>query len=256
MTSQKNIQGFTLVEISIVLVIIGLIIGGIMAGRSLIHTTKLRDVISQVNQYRTAIYAFDNKYDALPGDIPNAEDYWGNNGANCTTTICNRNGNGDRIIGPQIIPPETLMAWKHLELAGMLDKHVTGWPMLSGSQTYARLDVNIPGTAIKGTGLGFMYGCWAGLFPCYGRIGNVIAFGSAPNDALNNGAVSPADAYYIDQKTDDGRPDHGNVRIAAIMRSAAFDNSCADSNPAFSLSGIYDLSVNDERSCRMVFFLD
>ena len=62
--------GFTLVEMSIVMVIIGLIIGGILVGRDLINVAAIRSQISQIEQYQTAVNTFRGKYGYLPGDIP------------------------------------------------------------------------------------------------------------------------------------------------------------------------------------------
>jgi prepilin-type N-terminal cleavage/methylation domain-containing protein len=62
-------SGFTLVEIAIVLVIIGLIVGAILVGRDLIEAAKINAQIAQINSYNTAVHAFESRYDALPGDI-------------------------------------------------------------------------------------------------------------------------------------------------------------------------------------------
>ncbi len=71
-TPSKN-QGFTLLEISIVLLIIGLIAGGIIASISLINTSEIRGTISQKLQFDTAAQTFKIKYGYLPGDIPPAQ---------------------------------------------------------------------------------------------------------------------------------------------------------------------------------------
>src|ERR1700690_34231 len=63
-------SGFTLVELSIVLVIIGLIIGGVLVGRDLISAAEIRAQISQIEKYQTAVNTFRVKYGYLPGDIP------------------------------------------------------------------------------------------------------------------------------------------------------------------------------------------
>jgi len=65
-------NGFTLIEISIVLVIIGLLIGGIMVGMDLIESAKIRSQIKQIETYRTAVNTFRTKYDCLPGDCASA----------------------------------------------------------------------------------------------------------------------------------------------------------------------------------------
>src|ERR1700735_2843794 len=64
-------SGFTLIELSIVLVIIGLIVGGILTGQSLIDAAAQREQIAQIEKYNTAVRTFQGKYGYLPGDIPN-----------------------------------------------------------------------------------------------------------------------------------------------------------------------------------------
>lgn len=98
---EKN-YGFTLVELSIVLVIIGLIVGGVLVGRDLIRATEIKDVYEEKERIITAINTFRLKYNCLPGDCKNATDFFGTNAAGCpipsgtvpSTATCNGNGNG------------------------------------------------------------------------------------------------------------------------------------------------------------------
>src|SRR6201999_1632157 len=62
-------QGFTLIELSIVLVIIGLIVGGVLVGQDLIRAAAVRAQISQIEKYQTAVNTFRGKYGGLPGDL-------------------------------------------------------------------------------------------------------------------------------------------------------------------------------------------
>lgn len=62
-------QGFTLIELSIVLIIIGLIVGGILVGADLINAAAIRAQITQIEKYNTAVHTFQNKYGGLPGDL-------------------------------------------------------------------------------------------------------------------------------------------------------------------------------------------
>src|SRR3982751_930235 len=62
-------KGFTLIELSIVLVIIGLIVGGVLVGQDLIRAAEVRATISQIEKYNTAVNTFRGKYNALPGDL-------------------------------------------------------------------------------------------------------------------------------------------------------------------------------------------
>lgn len=69
---QLNQHGFTLVELSIVLVIVGLIIAGISMGSSLVHSAQLQSVITEQSNFIAAINSFRSKYSQLPGDMNNA----------------------------------------------------------------------------------------------------------------------------------------------------------------------------------------
>src|ERR1700735_3876394 len=65
--SRQN--GFTLIELSIVLVIIGLIVGGVLVGQDLIRAAEIRATISQIEKYNTAVNTFRGKYNGIPGDL-------------------------------------------------------------------------------------------------------------------------------------------------------------------------------------------
>jgi len=79
-------QAFTLIELSIVLVVIGLLVGGVMAGQSLIKQALLRNLQTDVQKFKTAVMTFRDKYNCLPGDCANATTFWSN--------ATNGNGNG------------------------------------------------------------------------------------------------------------------------------------------------------------------
>ena len=69
--NHRPLKGFTLIELSIVLVVIGLIIGGILVGQDLIQAAETRSQITQIEKYNAAVNTFRLKYNCLPGDCLN-----------------------------------------------------------------------------------------------------------------------------------------------------------------------------------------
>src|SRR2546430_10793879 len=72
----KRQQGFTLVEIAIVLVIIGLLLGGILKGQEMITQAKIKNVIADFSGVSAAYHGYQDRYRAIPGDDPNAATRW------------------------------------------------------------------------------------------------------------------------------------------------------------------------------------
>lgn len=86
--SKEN--GFTLVEMAIVLVVIGLLVGGILTARNLIRAAELNSLIFQVQKMQMAIKLFKERFKYMPGDLPMATKYWGaadSNSLTCKTTV-------------------------------------------------------------------------------------------------------------------------------------------------------------------------
>lgn len=115
----KKQAGFTLVEIAIVLVIIGLLIGGVLKGQEIITNAKVKNLENDFNGIKAAIYSYQDRYRALPGDDNNADRFA--DIAVCTTSLC---GDGDGVITGTFDSstgnPESLLFWMHLREAGFV----------------------------------------------------------------------------------------------------------------------------------------
>ena len=94
-SAYEQVKAFTLIELSIVLVLIGLLVGSVLVGRDLISASQVRAQISQIQEMRTAMNAFRVKYNCIPGDCPNATDFFGSIDSSGHYII---NGNGDGFI--------------------------------------------------------------------------------------------------------------------------------------------------------------
>jgi prepilin-type N-terminal cleavage/methylation domain-containing protein len=123
--------GFTLVEIAIVLVIIGLLLGGILKGQEMITQAKIKNVITDMNGVAAAMYGYQDRYRALPGDDRNAGVPIGG-GAPVGRWADSTSGNGDGVIqgAYNVAAPadlttgtaitESVMFWHHLRKAGFV----------------------------------------------------------------------------------------------------------------------------------------
>jgi len=111
-TNKKNQAGFTLIEIAIVLVIIGLLIGGILKGKAMIQNAKVKRVVKQADEVRAAVMSFYDKYGMYPGD-ENSTSFPPND---------SHNGNGDG----QISLGEADMVFEDLMKAGFIGGNFDG----------------------------------------------------------------------------------------------------------------------------------
>ncbi len=244
--------GFTLIELSIVLVVIGLLIGGILVGRDMIRNTQGQSVITTVQTYMQVDQQFQEKYGAWPGDMANATAYWGvaggNAGDNYTASCyallgsgpqtCNGNGNG-RIGFPgfnnDASSNEMFRAWQHLANAGFIQGSYTGVAGSVNAET-AVIGSNVPASKLKGAGFSIKYeGIWAAgdanLFP--GNYGHALFFGA---QSASTGwetlypVLTTQEASSTDQKIDDGLPGSGNVM--SLENGSYFTPACITSGNA------------------------
>lgn len=114
------LRGFSLVEMAVVLLIIGLIAGSVLKGQQLIENAKLTTIVSQIRTCETAYATFFSTYNAHPGDFQDAKD---------SLDDILENGDGDGVISGNGFEGESLQFWQHLSRAGLLSvEPLTGTP--------------------------------------------------------------------------------------------------------------------------------
>lgn len=191
--NEKAVQrGFTLVEIAIVLVIIGLLLGGIMKGQEMITQAKIKNVINDFNGISAAIYSYQDRYRALPGDDTGAKGRWSATATWLPDADLAVNGNGQfsglyaALSGTSLTASqETNLFWAHLRLAGF----VAGATALPGAgQQPANAANGIIGVQTAATQMAFN--------------SNIICTSNLPDKI----------ATAVDTQMDDGVPDKGQLR--------------------------------------------
>jgi prepilin-type N-terminal cleavage/methylation domain-containing protein len=191
-------SAFSLVELSIVLVILGLLTGGILAGQSLIKASELRTIANEMNDVNRALFAFKDKYFALPGDMTNATAFWGS--ASCSAGgVGTCNGNGD---GSLYAYNDAIHAWEQLGLAGLLPYQTDGRNnVIITGQT-------LPVSRVRGGTMEFYATTSPGMWQSTGNLlfYNVANTGGGP---LAAGVLTAEEAWNIDTKMDDGVPNTG-----------------------------------------------
>ncbi len=184
--------GFTLVELSVVLVIIGLLAAGVTVGYRVIGNAEVVRISKEIQSYLSGISAFDSKYRELPGDMTDATSYWN---TSCRTTT---NGNGNRQIVWGGTPNEGAAAFEHLECAEFFTD--LG---LNGTGANAVFGTNVPAST---TGKGGYYLDYLAGF------GNFLGFGASDGSGVNDSAVvRPATAFKLDSDLDDGNASTGRI---------------------------------------------
>lgn len=187
--NRKRQAGFTLVEIAIVLVIIGLLIGGVLKGREMITNAKIKRVESDIEGVSAAIYAYQDRYGVLPGDDPSAGTRFAG------TWSPNDDGDGDgSIVGgwdSTTNTDESRAFWKHLRGAGLISG-----PVDNTDASYTQPNNSFGG--IVGIDLDL-----------YNLSGQNIVVGQIPGDI----------AQILEARGDDGVPASGSIQGDASATS-------------------------------------
>lgn len=208
----KAIQkGFTLVEIAIVLVIIGLLLGGILKGQEMITQAKIKNVVADFSGISAAYYGYQDRYRAIPGDDPNAGTRWASAGS----------GNGDGVVAgtyndptcPVTVAPSTTTP-------STTPESCLWWDDLRRSGFVAGNGGKQPFNAVAGL-LGVQTGNAGGSTALGGFSGLIVCSANLPDKI----------AIAVDTQMDDGMIATGTVRGQLQTAPNPTISNTADSIP-------------------------
>lgn len=219
---RKSQKGFTLVELAVVMIIVGLLIGGILKGQELIANAQVASLISQVRSVDAGISTFRDSYRSFPGDMRNAQARL----PACTDANVCFNGGGDGRVNEGVDGTGAAAAASNNTNAeaGNFFIHLARADLITGvdptSTATNSFDAQYPSTALGG---GFMIGHTAeaiaanigGSTNLLG--GHYLVWASEADGGIadDDGPVNASQAARIDRKMDDGSPVNGSVRATA-----------------------------------------
>jgi prepilin-type N-terminal cleavage/methylation domain-containing protein len=227
-------QGFTLIEMSIVLVIIGLIIGGIIKGEEVVANDRMRSQVAQIDAVKGAVFTFQDKYIFMPGDFT---------ASTSLSTASTTDGNQDGIIADHSSTATTSLA-DNAAVTGGTSEAVGAWIQLAAANLLAGIQTQPVGTSLTTatnayyagkTGNSFL---WLATFHSgYGATQVMVRLQAGTGTP--GPIVRYSDGSSMDSKYDDGVPGTGSI----IMSSASTSPGCIAATPASTSPGSYSIGT-------------
>lgn len=213
--------GFTLVELAIVLLCLGIVGAAVLKGQSMIRQSRIATTIVQVQSYQQAFKVFQETYRFIPGDMPAAQTVL----PNCTSVTNCTNGNGNAYIGDDTrlafdaidtLPiSENVQAWKHMALAGL----VSGVDPTSPNNGWGTSHPGSPfggGYHLYEIKTDVMMIFWPDASMYSGRMLTLQRRADGGRGGLHGARImTPGNASLIDRKIDDGQADSGFVKASS-----------------------------------------
>ena len=256
-TFSSKKSAFSLIELSIVLIIIGLLIAGITCGASLIKSSELRSIMGEARGYAVAVNSFFTQYDQYPGDasvrVGNASAFDGD-----------RDNKIEYVNDATTPMSEGLDAWFDLKDIGAIDLALTPITVANPAINAKVPVTDIPGSKIKGAGWAFDYHnlslqnvvVLTGTTEAWVATKDLVnsATPAATTDNLSTEIISAPDAFSIDSKIDDGKANSGNVQ--AINNTAADATACTNKHLTTSAPAEYRVANGAKKTCALTFRVD
>lgn len=233
--NQHTQSGFTLVELAIVLVIIGLIVASVLAGQDLIKSAELRATTKQYQEFQAAVNTFIGKFGGIPGDIVGDNATYGLTGGD--------SGDGDGTLEDvsadntyDTFDGELSDFWSDLtsSTTGYIPGSYDGDEGAASATVNDVVGENMPQMKFGAHGWG-VYGASAVNYFVTGVVG-----GSATDSYDTANDFVPVDAYSIDSKIDDGTATTGNVTTRDAATAAP--DTVGDTTNCNSAAGVYVFS--------------
>lgn len=228
-------RGFSLIELSITLAIIGILIAGVVSGSKLIEQAKMQKAIKSINNANRAIEIFKVTYDAMPGDINNATSYW--------SGVSNGNASG----AVDSFWESAQYIWVHLEKAKLYDILIdsVGGETRFGATTNAdkialwKYDgINVVGSTYQGVSLGMTKNSQVQIIDLSNHYLKDATF--------NYYGISAKMSFLLDRKMDDGIANTGNIISNISVGTITNEQECGTAST-------YDIVNN--RSCVLLYDL-
>ncbi len=207
---KRNQSGFTLIEIAIVLVIIGLLLGGVLKGQELINSAKVKNLATDFKNIPVFIYGYQDKFRSLPGDDAGA--------ASHVSAASNHKGNGNGVIDGKwdsiTSTEETQLFWEHIRLANLAPGPTSGTDLLPINSVGGIIGIT-NGTATDN--------------PVFGLNGAYI---------ICSAGVLGKYAKQLDLQMDDGNTKTGSMRVIANSATRPMAVPAADNTiDVFTVTG-------------------
>jgi len=248
-------RGFTLIEMSIVLVIIGLIIGGILKGQELIESSRQKNMISQLDRLKAGTTTFVDRFKSLPGDFNRVALLQGGGataGGNDNGVIGTESSNISELLNMSAsttLANEEVQYFNQLLAANLSSGgSVTSGVTLACFSSLCATASPLPPSAFPQSGLTLHYGTHEGGASPYADSKQVhwlvlSRFTTGTLSGTTGAVISPERAYQLDSKYDDGVAMTGNIRTGLVGTGCG--SSGTDYDPA--LTNV---------SCHLMFSLE